>query len=100
MFPGVQWAPLLLKVRSVEQLGIFLELAVWPNSVAGLERPWLREVYQKPVAFKGRMNATKCRKIFEENLLQCENDLRLGRFTFQHDNSKHTAKSKWDSECP
>ncbi len=40
------------------------------------------------------MNAAKYRDILDENLLQSDQDLRLGRrFTFQQDNDrKHTAK--------
>ncbi len=46
------------------------------------------------VAIEGKMNAAKYRDILDENLLQSDQDLRLGRrFTFQQDNDpKHTAK--------
>ncbi len=46
------------------------------------------------VAIEGKMNAAKYRDILNENLLQSDQDLRLGRrFTFQQDNDpKHTAK--------
>ena len=42
-----------------------------------------------------KMNRAKYRQIFDENLLQRVQDLRMGRrFTFQQDNGpKHTAKT-------
>ena len=42
-----------------------------------------------------KMNGAKYREIFDENLLQSAQDLRLGRpFTFQQDSDpKHTAKT-------
>ena len=51
------------------------------------------------VKFEGNMNGAKYREIFDENLLQSAQDLRLGpRFTFQNDNyPKHTAKTT--QEC-
>ena len=47
------------------------------------------------VRIEGTMNGAKYRQIFDANLLQSANDLRLGRrFTFQQDNDlKHTAKA-------
>jgi hypothetical protein len=52
----------------------------------------------KLVRIEGIMNGAKYRPILDENLLQSENDLRLGRrFTFQQDNDpKHTAKVTLD----
>ena len=53
------------------------------------------------VRIEGKMKM-KYREIFDENLLQSTQDLRLGRrFTFQQDNNpKHTAKTMqeglWD----
>uniref|UniRef100_A0AAZ3QKS3 Transposase n=1 Tax=Oncorhynchus tshawytscha TaxID=74940 RepID=A0AAZ3QKS3_ONCTS len=46
------------------------------------------------VRIEGQMNGAKYREIFDENLLQCAQDLRLGRrVTFQQDNDpKYTAK--------
>ena len=59
------------------------------------------------VRIEGKMNRAKYREIFDENLLQSPQDLRLGqRFAFQQDNDpKHTAKTtrKWlrdESYCP
>jgi hypothetical protein len=42
------------------------------------------------------MNGAKYREILDENLLQCTQDLRLGRtFTFQQDNDpKHATKTR------
>ena len=50
------------------------------------------------VRIKGKMNGAKYREIFDENLLQSAQDLRLGqRFAFQQDNDpKHTAKTTQD----
>ena len=69
-------------------------LRLWGGfSAAGTERL---------VRIEGKMNWAKYREIFDENLLQSAQDLRLGwRFTFQQDNNpKHTAKKKqerlWD----
>ena len=47
------------------------------------------------VRIEGTMNGAKYRQIFDENLLQSANNLRMGRrFTFQQDNDpKHTAKA-------
>ena len=47
------------------------------------------------VSIEGKMNRAKYRMIFDENLPQSTQDLRLGRrFTFQQDNDpKHTAKT-------
>jgi hypothetical protein len=48
------------------------------------------------------MNGAKYNEIFDENLFQSAQDLRLGRrFTFQQDNDpKHTAKTmkEWPSQ--
>ena len=48
------------------------------------------------VRIEGKMNGAKYREIFDDNLLQSAQDLRLGRrFTFQQENDpKHTAKTK------
>ena len=54
------------------------------------------------VRIEAKMNGAKYREIFDENLLQSAQDIRLGRrFTFQQDNNpKHTAKTTqewlWD----
>uniref|UniRef100_A0AAZ3R686 Transposase n=1 Tax=Oncorhynchus tshawytscha TaxID=74940 RepID=A0AAZ3R686_ONCTS len=47
------------------------------------------------VRIGGKMNGAKYREIFDENLLQSTQDLRLGRrFTFQKDKDpRHTAKT-------
>jgi hypothetical protein len=47
------------------------------------------------VKIEAKMNRAKYREIFDENLLQTSQDLRLGqKFTFQQDNNpKHTAKT-------
>ena len=47
------------------------------------------------VRIEGKMNGAKYREMLDENLLQSDQDLRLGRrFTFQQDNDpKHTAKT-------
>jgi hypothetical protein len=56
------------------------------------------------VKIGGKMNGAKYREIFDENLLQSTQDLRLGRrFTFKQDNDpKHTDKSlnafEWPSQ--
>ena len=44
---------------------------------------------------EGKMNRAKYREIFDENLFQSAQELRLGRrFTFQqNDDPKHTAKT-------
>ena len=47
------------------------------------------------VRIEGKMNRAKYTEILDENLLQSDQDLRLGqRFTFQQDNDpNHTAKT-------
>ena len=49
----------------------------------------------RPVRIGAKMNGAKYREILDENLLQSDQDLRLGpRVTFQQDNDpKHTAKT-------
>ena len=55
------------------------------------------------VGIERKMNRLKCREIIDENLLQSDQDLRMGRqFTFQQGNNpKHTAKTTqewlWDN---
>ena len=59
------------------------------------------------VKIEGQLNGAKHREILDENLLQSDQDIILGRrFTFQQDNDpKHTAKTthEWlqdKSQCP